>query len=311
MKRLLYLVALCAAFVLALAPAAQAQTDGLSCGDFANQETAQAILDANPHDPYEFDADGDAVACEDAGGGSAEDGTLAPFGQYEQYQYSGGAEPAQLAATGGPPLLWVALAAIALLGAGAVLAAFAVARRAPHLAAIAGMHRAFAHVGDNGKRLAVVALAAALATLLAVVLGSGVLGTADRAEAQGGANPLYLTTAVYPRPASAVPVGTRMDFLITEQNVTAGGRSARNVTVYEQLPAGVTYVSARSSQGTCAPMADQPVINCSVGTIPPGGVVHINVVAVATTRGSHTNYVYDSLGNTASAGFTIVRPLMQ
>ena len=200
-----------------------------------------------------------------------------------------------------------ALVAALILGVCAVMAVFTVARRAPRFGALAGMHQSFVNVGANGKRLAVIALAAALATLLATVLGSGVVGPVDPAKAQGGANPLYLTTAVYPSPTNAIPVGTRIDFLIAEQNVTAGGRSARNVTVYEELPAGVTYVSAKSSQGSCAPMADEPVINCSVGTIRPGGVVHINVIAVATTRGAHTNYVYDSLGNTASAGFRIVR----
>jgi hypothetical protein len=55
MKRLVCLVAVSVAAVLVLAPAALAQTDGLNCFDFANQEAAQTILDANPGDPYRFD----------------------------------------------------------------------------------------------------------------------------------------------------------------------------------------------------------------------------------------------------------------
>jgi uncharacterized repeat protein (TIGR01451 family) len=161
-------------------------------------------------------------------------------------------------------------------------------------------------MGPNTRRILVVVVAAALAALLAVVLGSGAVGPSKPASAQP-ANPLYLTTSVHPRPTNAIPIGTRMDFLITEQNVTAGGTSARNVTVTDELPAGVTYVAATPSQGTCAPgqMAPSTII-CNLGTIPPGGVAHINIVVTATTPGSYTNSVYDSLGNQTSAGFTVV-----
>ena len=78
MRRPLYLLALSVVIVLVLAPAALAQTEGLNCEHFANQETAQAILDAHG-DLHEHDVDGDGVACEDSGSGTAEDGTLAPF----------------------------------------------------------------------------------------------------------------------------------------------------------------------------------------------------------------------------------------
>ncbi len=98
-------------------------------------------------------------------------------------------------------------------------------------------------------------------------------------------------------------------FLITEYNTS--NRRVRNVTVSDQLPAGITYVAAKASQGQCNPMADQPVISCTLGTIPPKGVAHINVVVNATTRGTHSNVVYDNLGNQASARFTIIRPLLQ
>ena len=91
MRRPLYLLALSVAIVLVLAPAALAQTEGLNCEHFANQEAAQAILDAHG-DLYGHDPEGDGVACEDTGGGTAEDGTLAPFAQYaqQQYQYASG-----------------------------------------------------------------------------------------------------------------------------------------------------------------------------------------------------------------------------
>ena len=159
-------------------------------------------------------------------------------------------------------------------------------------------------VGANAKRLIAVVLAAALATLLAVAFGSGVVGPTKSASAQGS-NRLAISTTIYPSPTNSILVGTKMDFLITEYN--ASNRRVRNVTVNEQLPAGVTYLSANSSQGQCNPMADQPVISCQLGTIPARGVAHINVVVRATQRGTYTNSVSDSLGNAASAQFTIVR----
>src|SRR5215217_1343195 len=110
MRRPLYLLVLSVAIVLVLAPAALAQTEGLNCEHFANQETAQAILDAHG-DLYGLDPEGDGVACEDSGGGTAEDGTLAPFAQ--QYQYSAGTE--ELADTGGPSLLIPAAAGTLLV----------------------------------------------------------------------------------------------------------------------------------------------------------------------------------------------------
>ncbi|MFI7401092.1 excalibur calcium-binding domain-containing protein [Streptomyces sp. NPDC049541] len=43
---------------------AHAQTD-VDCHDFAFQEQAQAVLRANPSDPFRLDADHDGIACED------------------------------------------------------------------------------------------------------------------------------------------------------------------------------------------------------------------------------------------------------
>src|SRR5829696_1071664 len=174
MRRTLYLLALSAAIVLVLAPAAAlAQTGGLDCGDFANREAAQAILDAHG-DLYEFDLDGDAVACEDTGGGTAEDGTLAPFEQYaQQYQYSG-AGTEELADTGGPSL-WIPAAATALLLGTCIVGLLLVARRGSRVGDIGEGQQVTIELGPNAKRLAAVVLAVALAALLAFLLGAGVV----------------------------------------------------------------------------------------------------------------------------------------
>ena len=41
-----------------------APTGDLDCADFATQEEAQAILDANPDDPNYLDGEEDGIACE-------------------------------------------------------------------------------------------------------------------------------------------------------------------------------------------------------------------------------------------------------
>jgi len=192
-----------------------------------------------------------------------------------------------------------------------IVGLFLMAHRGSRVGDLGGGGRQMAvgfHLGPNAKRLAAVVVAAALAAVLAVLVGAGVVGPTNTASAQGN-NRLAISTAVYPSPASAIPIGTKMDFLITEYNPS--NRRVRNVTVSEQLPAGVTYITANSSQGQCNPMADQPTISCDLGTIRARSVVHINVVVRATQPGTRTNTVFDSLGNQASAQFTIIRPLLQ
>jgi hypothetical protein len=44
--------------------AAQAHAQDVDCGDFAFQEDAQAVLNADPSDPNRLDADDDGIACE-------------------------------------------------------------------------------------------------------------------------------------------------------------------------------------------------------------------------------------------------------
>ncbi|GAA2811447.1 hypothetical protein GCM10010441_40150 [Kitasatospora paracochleata] len=50
---------------LPLAGIAHAQTGDLDCANFATQEEAQAVLNADPSDPNHLDADHDGIACED------------------------------------------------------------------------------------------------------------------------------------------------------------------------------------------------------------------------------------------------------
>jgi hypothetical protein len=74
---------------------AVAQTGDLNCADFATQAEAQAVLDADPSDPNNLDADNDGVACEDLPGGTGDGitvgGGTSAGGQYDdtanQVQY--------------------------------------------------------------------------------------------------------------------------------------------------------------------------------------------------------------------------------
>src|SRR3712207_4307958 len=168
MRRALYVLALSGVVVLVLAPAAAlAQTGGLNCEHFANQEAAQAILDAHG-DLYGHDPDGDGVACEDSGGGTAEDGTLAPFAQYaQQYQYaSGGTE--ELADTGGPSLLIPAAAGTLLVVGACVAGLFLLAARRGSRVGDplwGGRQMAIDLLGPNAKRLAAVVVAVVVAAV--------------------------------------------------------------------------------------------------------------------------------------------------
>ena len=316
MRRLLYLLALSVAIVLALAPAAAlAQTEGLNCEHFANQEAAQAIVEAHG-DLYGHDPEGDGVACEDLGGGTAEDGTLAPFAQYaQQYQYaSGGGATAveELADTGGPSLLLMPAAAGTLVLGACIAGLFLLAARrgarAGGLLGGGGRQMAIDDLvaGPNAKRLAAVVLAVAVAVVVAAVVGHA---TTRSASAQQGGSPIGITKAVYPSPTNAIPVGTSMDFLITAYNNLP--RRSQSWVVSDQLPAGVEFVAANASQGSCYPMADQPVIRCEFGRVASGNVAHANIIVRATRPGTYTNTATDNLGSQIAATYTIVPRLLQ
>src|SRR5688500_1776680 len=63
LTRLLTAIWFVLAIALGLPPSAAAQ-DRYDCGDFATHAEAQAVLDAEPSDPYGLDGDHDGDACE-------------------------------------------------------------------------------------------------------------------------------------------------------------------------------------------------------------------------------------------------------
>jgi uncharacterized repeat protein (TIGR01451 family) len=66
-----------------------------------------------------------------------------------------------------------------------------------------------------------------------------------------------------------------------------GPDTATNVQLADPAPAGITYLTATTSQGTCTVTAS--LITCDLGTLAPGQTVTIEVTGRSDTVGSHTN----------------------
>ena len=66
-----------------------------------------------------------------------------------------------------------------------------------------------------------------------------------------------------------------------------GPDTATNVQLADPAPAGITYLTATSSQGTCT--VAPALVTCSLGTLAPGQTVTIAITGRSDTVGSHTN----------------------
>jgi uncharacterized repeat protein (TIGR01451 family) len=99
--------------------------------------------------------------------------------------------------------------------------------------------------------------------LLATLGLLGMLGGASSgAPAPSGTADLSLTKSDSPDPVS---VGAPLTYSIQVSN--AGPDTATNVVVTDDLPNGVTFVSAEASQGSCAVSANKKKVTCTLGTI--------------------------------------------
>ncbi|MEA2195900.1 MAG: hypothetical protein QOG42_2649, partial [Solirubrobacteraceae bacterium] len=99
------------------------------------------------------------------------------------------------------------------------------------------------------------------------------------------------TTAIIPRDAdlalamaapAQVQSGAQIDYALTATN--NGPRAALRTIVTDRLPTGASFVSATSSQGTCAPIAAGRAVRCSIGTlahIAPSNTVAIHILVKA------------------------------
>jgi aldose sugar dehydrogenase len=92
---------------------------------------------------------------------------------------------------------------------------------------------------------------------------------------------LNLSQTVSPNPAV---VGINVSYRIAVGN--AGPAAASNVTVTDDLPAGMTFVSATPTQGSCSGVQN---VNCALGSLAASATAFVTVVATPTSTGTINN----------------------
>jgi uncharacterized repeat protein (TIGR01451 family) len=85
--------------------------------------------------------------------------------------------------------------------------------------------------------------------------------------------------------SSPTPLNGIVNYSLSVTN--KGPDTATNVQLADPAPAGITYLTANPSQGTCS--VGPALVTCTLGTIAPGQTVTIAITARATAVGSHTN----------------------
>jgi uncharacterized repeat protein (TIGR01451 family) len=119
---------------------------------------------------------------------------------------------------------------------------------------------------------------------------------------------VQITKTGTPNPGTT---GTNITWTMVVHN--NGPDGATGVNLADPLPAGTTFVSVSTTQGTCAGGA---LITCQLGNIANGGTVTITLVTTATTAGTLTNTgtvvanesETTTSNNTASASVVINNP---
>jgi uncharacterized repeat protein (TIGR01451 family) len=119
---------------------------------------------------------------------------------------------------------------------------------------------------------------------------------------------LAITKTGSPSPTTT---GTNITWTMVVTN--NGPDTATGVNVADPLPAGTTFVSVATTQGSCTGGA---LIACQLGTIADGGSVTITLVTTATTAGTDTNTATvvgneqesNTANNTASASVVVNNP---
>ena len=109
-----------------------------------------------------------------------------------------------------------------------------------------------------------------------------------------------------------VPLGSNLTYTVTVTNLGPAGASG--VTLTDPLPAGVTFVSATSSQGSCGQTAG--TVTCNLGDLAVAASARVTIVGLAATTGSKVNTATvtavgadpDPGNNTASATVTVPVP---
>ncbi|MGA2786622.1 MAG: LamG-like jellyroll fold domain-containing protein [Verrucomicrobiota bacterium] len=93
---------------------------------------------------------------------------------------------------------------------------------------------------------------------------------------------LAITQTNSPNPVDA---GNNLTYTITVTN--NGPNGVTDAMVFDGLPAGVAFVSAAASQGTC--ILSNGLVTCTLGVIPSAGAASVNIVVMPPTGGILTN----------------------
>jgi len=104
-------------------------------------------------------------------------------------------------------------------------------------------------------------------------------------DARVDITPRLIDLVIVKEASSPTPLNGVVNYSLTVTN--KGPDSATNVQLADPAPAGITYLTANPSQGTCS--LSPALVTCALGTIAPGQTVTIAITARATTVGSHTN----------------------
>jgi uncharacterized repeat protein (TIGR01451 family) len=118
---------------------------------------------------------------------------------------------------------------------------------------------------------------------------------------------LSITGTASPNPGQ---VGVNLSYRLTAMN--NGPATATNVMVVDTLPAGVTFISSSSTQGSCSGTS---TVTCAVGTLSAGSNAVITITVTPTLQGQLVNNAsisgsetdFDTTNNTASLT-TLIQP---
>ena len=146
----------------------------------------------------------------------------------------------------------------------------------------------------SSTQLSAVVPAGALSGPISLTLASGPSATGPSFTVLPTAD-LGLVVASAPDPAT---VGATLTYSLTVSN--NGPASATATTLTDTLPAGVSFSSATSSQGTCTQTAG--LVTCKLGTLANGATATATVVVIPTSAAG------GSFANSATVAATEVDP---
>lgn len=121
------------------------------------------------------------------------------------------------------------------------------------------------------------------------------VGASTGAPAPSGSADLSLTKSDSPDP---VATGGALAYSIQVTN--AGPDAATNVIVTDNLPKGVSFVSAASTQGSCSTKGKSPTLTCALGTLAGNAGPVYNATPVTITIRVLAPQKAGTISNTAS-----------